>query len=80
MANEPMTNCPGLTDFTALPTSSTMPQYSCPIGVGPVDRLQPPIRPQVRPAHAGAAMRMMASVGSSIFGVSRSSKRMSRGP
>jgi hypothetical protein len=32
--NEPMTNWPGFTDLTALPTSSTMPQYSCPIGVG----------------------------------------------
>ena len=32
--NEPMTNCPGLMDLTALPTSSTMPQYSCPIAVG----------------------------------------------
>src|SRR5712671_2412680 len=27
---DPMTNCPGLIDLTALPTSSTMPQYSCP--------------------------------------------------
>ena len=27
-AKEPMTNWPGLTDRTALPTSSTMPQYS----------------------------------------------------
>jgi hypothetical protein len=27
---------PRLTDLTALPTSSTMPQYSCPIGVGPL--------------------------------------------
>ena len=34
MQNDPMTNCPGFTDFTALPTSSTIPQYSCPIGVG----------------------------------------------
>src|SRR5260221_13821851 len=32
--NEPMTNWLGLTDLTALPTSSTMPQYSWPIGVG----------------------------------------------
>src|SRR5437016_7011191 len=35
VAKEPTTNCPGLMDLTALPTSSTMPQYSCPIGVGP---------------------------------------------
>src|SRR5215469_2122345 len=32
--NEPMTNWPGLMDLTALPTSATIPQYSCPIGVG----------------------------------------------
>ena len=31
-----MTNCPGFTEVTARPTSSTMPQYSCPIGVGAV--------------------------------------------
>src|SRR5437879_3970852 len=30
--NEPMTNWPGLIDLTARPTSSTMPQYSCPLG------------------------------------------------
>ena len=29
-----MTNWPGLIVVTALPISSTMPQYSCPIGVG----------------------------------------------
>jgi hypothetical protein len=29
-----MTNWPGLIVLTVLPTSSTMPQYSCPIGVG----------------------------------------------
>ena len=32
--DEPMTNWPGLIDLTAGPTSSTMPQYSCPMGVG----------------------------------------------
>ena len=53
VAKEPTTNCPGLMDLTALPTSSTMPQYSCPIGVGPVDRLQASTWPQVRSAHAG---------------------------
>ena len=36
-----MTNWPGLTEVTALPTSSTMPQYSCPIGVGSVIGLMP---------------------------------------
>jgi hypothetical protein len=39
--NDPITNCPGLIDLTALPTSSTMPQYSCPIGVGAVTALMP---------------------------------------
>ena len=39
--NEPMTNWPGLTVLTALPTSSTMPQYSWPIGVGCVIGLMP---------------------------------------
>src|SRR5690348_15405450 len=34
VANEPTTNWPGLMDLTAAPTSSTKPQYSCPIGVG----------------------------------------------
>jgi hypothetical protein len=38
---EPMTNWPGLMDRTSLPTSSTMPQYSCPIGVGWVTGLMP---------------------------------------
>jgi hypothetical protein len=34
--NEPTTNCPGSMVSTWLPTSSTMPQYSWPIGVGRV--------------------------------------------
>jgi hypothetical protein len=34
VANEPMTNCPGRTEVTSLPTSSTKPTYSCPIGRG----------------------------------------------
>jgi hypothetical protein len=32
--NEPITNWPGMTDRTSRPASSTMPQYSWPIGVG----------------------------------------------
>ena len=32
--NDPITNWPGLIDVTPRPTSSTMPQYSWPIGVG----------------------------------------------
>ena len=38
---EPMTNWPGLTEMTALPTSSTIPQYSCPIGDGSGNELMP---------------------------------------
>ena len=34
VAKEPTTNRPGFM-VTALPTTLTMPQYSCPIGVGP---------------------------------------------
>ena len=48
-----MTNWPGLIVLTALPTSSTMPQYSWPIGVGAGDRLDAAVGPQVGPAHAG---------------------------
>ena len=75
-----MTNCPGLTDRTALPTSSTMPQYSCPIGVGPLIGWMPRYGHRSDPHTQVAEMRMMASVGSTIFGASRSSNRTSRGP
>jgi hypothetical protein len=34
MQNDPMTNWPGFTVFTVLPTSSTTPQYSCPMAWG----------------------------------------------
>src|SRR5437667_141745 len=39
--NEPTTNWPGLIDSTALPTSSTIPQYSWPNGVGCVTGSMP---------------------------------------
>jgi hypothetical protein len=39
--NEPMTNWPFRTEVTARPTSSTMPQYSCPMGMGSVTALMP---------------------------------------
>jgi len=39
--NEPITNGQVLTVLTALPTSSTTPQYSCPIGVGSVTGWSP---------------------------------------
>src|SRR5438270_6409306 len=75
-----MTNCPGLTDFTARPTSATTPQYSCPMGEGPLIGWRPRYGHRSDPHTHVAAMRMTASVGSSTFGASRSSKRTSRGP
>jgi hypothetical protein len=80
VANEPMTNCPGLTDRAAPPTSSTMPQYSCPIGVGPLIGCSPRYGHRYDPHTHVSEIRMMASVGSTILGVSRSSNRTSRGP
>jgi hypothetical protein len=41
LTKEPMTNWTGLMDRTLLPISSTMPQYSCAIGVGSVTGLMP---------------------------------------
>ena len=38
---EPTTNWPGRTVLTALPTSSTMPQYSWPIAMGAVNVFRP---------------------------------------
>src|SRR5437016_11674079 len=75
-----MTNWPGLTEVTALPTSSTMPQYSCPIGVGCGTALMPRYGHRSDPHTHVAEFLMMASVGLAIVGVSRSSKRTSRGP
>jgi hypothetical protein len=77
---EPMTNWPGLIEVTARPTSSTMPQYSCPIGVGCVIGLMPRYGQRSEPQMQLADIRMTASVCSTIFGASRSSKRMSPGP
>src|SRR5947209_6992205 len=79
VANEPTTSCPGLMDLTALPTSSTKPQYSCPIGVGPSICCTPRYGQRSDPQMQVAGRRRIASVGSVIFGVSRSSNRMSRG-
>src|SRR6266849_3717541 len=75
-----MTNWPGLTEVTALPTSSTMPQYSCPIGVGCGTALMPRYGHRSDPHTHVAEILMMASVGLVIVGASRSSKRTSRGP
>src|SRR5437764_10787060 len=75
-----MTNFPGFTDLTALPTSSTTPQYSCPMGVGALIGCKPRYGHRSDPHTHVAVMRITASVGSTIVGVSRSSNRMSRGP
>ena len=77
---EPMTNCPFFTRVTSLPTSSTTPQYSCPIGVGCVMGLAPRYGQRSEPHTHAAAIRMTASVGFAIFGVGTSSNRTSRGP
>jgi len=78
--NEPMTNWPGLMDLTVLPTSSTMPQYSCSIGVGWGTGLMPRYGHRSDPHTHVAEILMMASVGFMILGTSHSSKRTSRGP
>jgi hypothetical protein len=39
--NEPMTNWPGRIVVTSRPTSSTRPQYSCPVGLGSATGLMP---------------------------------------
>jgi hypothetical protein len=75
-----MTNCRGLTDRTAPPTSSTMPQYSCAIGVGPLTGWIPRHGHSSDPQTQVAEILTMASVGLMIVGASRSSKRTSRGP
>src|SRR5437016_3373133 len=74
-----MTNCPRLMEVTSLPTSSTMPQYSCPIGVGWTTGLMPRYGHRSEPQTQAAEILMMASVGLKIVGSSRSSKRTSRG-
>ena len=75
-----MTNWPGFTAVTALPTSSTMPQYSCPMGVGWGTGLMPRYGHRSDPHTQVAEILMMASVGLMIVGAPRSSKRTSRGP
>ena len=78
--NDPMTNCPGVIDLTARPTSSTMPQYSWPMGVGPSVALMPRYGHRSDPQMHVADSLMTASVGSTIVGAARSSKRTSRVP
>src|SRR5438105_11786704 len=66
-------------ETTSLPTSSTVPQYSWPIGVGSVTGLAPRYGHRSDPHTHVAEIRMMASVDLMIVGTSRSSKRTSRG-
>src|SRR4051795_8528989 len=78
--NDPTTNCPRLIDFTAAPTSSTIPQYSWPIGVGPLGVSMPRYGHKSEPHTQVAESFKITSVASMTFGSARSSKRMSRGP
>ena len=63
MQNEPTTNWPGRTVVTALPTSSTTPQYSCPIAIGDVTSFRPRYGHRSDPQMQEADSLMMASVG-----------------
>src|SRR6478609_7862407 len=77
---EPTTNWPGLTVFTALPTSTTAPQYSWPMASGAVTSLAPRNGQRSEPQMQLADSFMMASVGFRIFGSATSSQRTSPGP
>ena len=80
MQNEPTTNWPGLTVLTALPTSSTTPQYSWPIAIGWVTGFSPRNGHRSDPQMQDAESRMTASVGLRIFGSGTSSQRTSPVP
>ena len=77
--NEPTTNWPGRIVVTPLPISSTMPAYSCPIGVGPFSFSMPRYGHRSEPQTQVATSRITASVGSTITGSGRSSTRTSPG-
>lgn len=77
---EPTTNWPGRTKMTALPTSSTIPQYSWPMALGPSSSLRPRNGQRSEPQMQEADSRMMASVGLRISGSATSSQRTSRRP
>ena len=78
--NEPTTNWPGFTVVTALPTSTTTPQYSCPMCSGAVISFRPRNGQRSEPQMQLADRRMIASVGSTIEGSGTSSQRTSPGP
>ncbi len=79
--NDPMTNWPGSTVITSLPTASTTPQYSWPNGIGLRDRVQ-----AARNSHRSdpqtqvAALRTITSVGAWMVGSGKSSVRTSPAP
>src|SRR5688572_3081236 len=66
--------------LTSLPTSSTMPEYSWPIGCGSVIGAMPRYGHRSDPHTQAAETRRMASVGSRIVGSGRSSRRTSPRP
>jgi hypothetical protein len=70
----------GFTDVTSLPTSSTMPQYSWPIGVGSLIGFMPRYGQRSEPQTQVTDSRMTASVDFVMAGMGRSSKRTSPGP
>jgi hypothetical protein len=63
MQNEPTTNCPGFTVLTALPTSTTTPQYSWPMCIGSLTGWSPRYGQRSEPQTQEAESLMMASVG-----------------
>src|SRR3954463_11414796 len=74
-----MTNWPGRTEVTSAPTASTIPQYSCPIGVGPLISFAPRYGHRSEPPTQVAEIRRTASVGSTIVASSSCSRRTSPG-
>ena len=78
--NDPITNWPGLIVVTSLPSSSTIPTYSCPIAIGQSAGSSPRYGHRSDPQMHVAGKRMIASVASTIRGSLRSSTRTSPGP
>ncbi len=63
MQKDPTTNWPGRTVLTALPTSSTTPQYSRPMAMGALTSFKPRKGQRSDPQMQVTDSRMMASVG-----------------
>src|SRR5690349_18885234 len=79
-AKEPTTNCPFRIVLTSLPTSSTMPQYSWPIGVGPAIGCSPRYGHRSDPHTHAAEILMIASLRSISVGSGIDSNRTSPAP